>query len=138
MFVAGKHLSFGLDQQRHMGVHDIGRAVGVSEPRVSPDGGAVSYVVTSTDLEANEYRSRVWLSWSDASRAGVPLTAGTQRDRLPRWSPDSSALAFVSHRDGVTGSELYVHAGYHMPVGGEVGPFFDRILDFLERNGAFS
>jgi len=39
----------------------------------------------------------------------------------------------------IPGSELYVHSGYHMPVGAEEqGPFFDKILDFLERNGAFA
>jgi pimeloyl-ACP methyl ester carboxylesterase len=38
----------------------------------------------------------------------------------------------------IPGSELYVHSGYHMPAGeDEQGPFFDKILDFLERNGAF-
>ena len=38
----------------------------------------------------------------------------------------------------IPGSELYVHSGYHMPMGEEQGPFFEKILDFLERNGAFA
>jgi proline iminopeptidase len=37
----------------------------------------------------------------------------------------------------IPGAELYIHSGYHMPVGDEQGPFFDKILDFLERNDAF-
>jgi dipeptidyl aminopeptidase/acylaminoacyl peptidase len=80
----------------------------VSDPRVSPDGQMITYVVTAADLDANEYRSRIWLAASDGSSRPTPLTAGVKRDRLPRWSPDGSALAFVSHRDGSTGSELYV------------------------------
>jgi proline iminopeptidase len=35
----------------------------------------------------------------------------------------------------VTGSELFIHSGGHMPHGDEQGPFFDRIADFLRRNG---
>jgi dipeptidyl aminopeptidase/acylaminoacyl peptidase len=88
---------------------DIGRLVSVGDPRLSFDGSRIAYVVTSTDLDANEYRSRIWLSSADEPRGAAPLTAGLQRDRLPRWSPDGSALAFVSHRDGAPpGSELYV------------------------------
>src|ERR1700693_6051910 len=93
---------------RGMSAADIGRLVGVSDPRISADGRTVAYVVTSIDVEANEYRSRVWVASTGETRAPAPLTAGTKRDRLPRWSPDASTLAFVSHRDGETGSELYV------------------------------
>jgi proline iminopeptidase len=36
-------------------------------------------------------------------------------------------------------SELYIHSGYHMPQGeDEQGPFFDRIIEFLTKNGAFA
>ena len=93
---------------RSMRQMDIGRLVSVVEPRVAPGGGVVACVVTSLDVAANEYRSRIWLTPSDAASAAVPFTSGVKRDRLPRWSPDGSSLAFVSHRDGVTGSELYV------------------------------
>ncbi|MDP1794606.1 MAG: hypothetical protein Q8K63_10775, partial [Acidimicrobiales bacterium] len=86
---------------------DIGLLVNVDDPRVSPDGGTVAYVVTTVDLDANEYRSRIWLVASDGSSASRPFTAGTGRDRTPRWSPDGSRLAFVTHR-GDTGSQLYV------------------------------
>jgi dipeptidyl aminopeptidase/acylaminoacyl peptidase len=93
---------------RSMRPTDIGRLVSVGEPRIAPDGRVVAYVVAAMDVEANEYRSRVWLTPSDAASAAVPFTSGVKRDRLPRWSPDGSSLAFVSHRDGVMGSELYV------------------------------
>ncbi|MGH9194767.1 MAG: alpha/beta fold hydrolase [Acidimicrobiia bacterium] len=38
------------------------------------------------------------------------------------------------HR-AVSGSELFIHPGGHMPHGDEQDPFFDRILDFLRRHG---
>jgi dipeptidyl aminopeptidase/acylaminoacyl peptidase len=86
---------------------DIGALVDVGDPRVSPDGRTVAYVVTTIDLDANEYRSRVWLAAADGSSAPRPLTAGEGRDARPRWSPDGRSLAFVSHRDE-KGSEVYV------------------------------
>ena len=86
---------------------DVGLLVDVGDPRVSPDGTQVAYVVTSVDLEANEYRSRVWIASADGASAPRPFTAGTKRDRTPRWSPDGSMLAFVTHRED-RGSQLYV------------------------------
>ena len=96
---------------------DIADLVDVGDPRLSPDGRSVAYVVTTVDLDANEYRSRIWLASTDGSEAPRPLTAGKKRDARPRWSPDGRLLAFVSHRDAETASQLYV-----IPVdrGGEV------------------
>lgn len=96
---------------------DIQDLIDVSEPRLSPDGRGVAYVVTTIDLDANEYRSRIWLVATDGSEAPRPLTTGKKRDVRPRWSPDGRLLAFVSHRDDDTASQLYV-----LPVdrGGEV------------------
>ncbi|MEY2399581.1 MAG: hypothetical protein QOJ00_2755 [Actinomycetota bacterium] len=86
---------------------DIGLLVNVDDPRVSPDGAFVAYVVTSIDVEANEYRSRIWLADASGSAEPRPLTAGAARDKTPRWSPDGSSLAFVSHREDA-GSQVYV------------------------------
>ena len=91
---------------------DIGELVEVSDPRVSPDGRTIAFVVTTVDLDANRYRGRVWLAAADGSEPPRPFTAGEHRDGRPRWSPDGRALAFVSHREE-QGSELYV-----LPVAG--------------------
>ncbi|MEY2567163.1 MAG: hypothetical protein QOE35_1692 [Actinomycetota bacterium] len=94
----------------------VGDLTNVGEPRLSPDGRAVAFVVTTVDLEENAYRSRVWLAATDGSTPPRPFSAGEKRDGRPRWSPDGRLLAFVSHRDD-EGAELYV-----LPVaeGGEV------------------
>jgi dipeptidyl aminopeptidase/acylaminoacyl peptidase len=86
---------------------DVGLLVNVEDPRVSPDGLTVAYVVTTIDLEANEYRNRIWLVSTDGLGEPRPFTSGTSRDRSPRWSPDGTRLAFVTHREDA-GSQLYV------------------------------
>src|SRR4051812_39620709 len=86
---------------------DLASWIDPSDPAVAADGARVAFVVSTVDLEENRYRSRIWLAQTDGSSSPRPLTGGEHRDRRPRWSPDGSRLAFVSHRDE-PGSELYV------------------------------
>lgn len=77
---------------------DIARLVTVKDPRVSPDGRHVAFVVTRADQAANRYRSAVWVAAVDGSRPPYPVTAGEYDDGQPRWSPDGQRLAFTSGR----------------------------------------
>jgi dipeptidyl aminopeptidase/acylaminoacyl peptidase len=86
---------------------DIHELTGATDPRLSPDGRTVAYVVASVDREGNEYRSAIWLLPSDGSGEPTQLTSGLKRDASPRWSPDGSLLAFTSNRAGDT-AQLYV------------------------------
>jgi dipeptidyl aminopeptidase/acylaminoacyl peptidase len=107
---------------------DVTRIVTIGDPRVAPDGAAIAYVVTWADAPANEYRSRIWLTSVPAGGPGAPATSGTGRDGLPRWSPDGTALAFVSHRSGGPGSRLNViRLGGGEPA--EIVPWPDDIDD---------
>jgi len=74
---------------------DIAHLVSVSEPALSPDGTLVAYVVTRVDLDANRYRSAVWLALTDGSERPWQLTSGAESDAVPTWSPDSRRLAFT-------------------------------------------
>jgi len=91
---------------------DVYELTGVADPRISPDGTTVAYVVTGVDETANAYRGAIWLAALDGSAEPRQFTAGAKRDAEPRWSPDGATLAFASNRDGEE-MQLYV-----VPVAG--------------------
>lgn len=105
-------------------VYDLAAA---GDPRLSPDGRTVAFVVTRVDRTENSYRSAIYLAPTDRSRPPRPLTSGERRDEAPRWSPDGSQLAFVSDRGGKA-MQLYV-----LPIaGGEARRLTDLKEDVRE------
>ena len=62
-----------------------------SDPRLSPDGERIAFVVSRMDLDDDKYIRRIWLWDGSAAR---PLTSGPA-DSAPRWSPDGSTIAFL-------------------------------------------
>ncbi len=91
---------------------DVFELTGVSDPRLSPDGKTVAYVVGAIDAKANDYRGAIWLAPADGAAEPRQFTSGVKHDADPRWSPDGSQLAFTSSREGKV-VQLYV-----MPLAG--------------------
>jgi dipeptidyl aminopeptidase/acylaminoacyl peptidase len=78
---------------------DVYALTSVGDPRLSPDGRLVAYVVTRIEKDDNAYRSAIWVAPVDGSEPPRQFTSGERRDGSPRWSPDGKWLAFVSNRD---------------------------------------
>jgi len=71
-----------------------------ADPRISPDGRQVVYLERWNDRPTGAACANLWL----VPTAGGPplrLTEGPWRDRSPRWSPDSTRIAWISGRGGV-------------------------------------
>ena len=64
---------------------DIYALTSVGEPRLSPDGRRVAYVVNRIDREANRYRSAIWVGQLDGSEEPRQVTSGERSDASPRW-----------------------------------------------------
>ena len=91
---------------------DIYELVNAGDPRISPDGSRVAFVVTAVDREANEYRGAIWVAPLDGSAEPRQFTSGERRDTTPRWSPDGNWLAFASNRgDDEDADEPLRHPG---------------------------
>jgi dipeptidyl aminopeptidase/acylaminoacyl peptidase len=88
---------------------DVYELTGVGDPRISPDGSRVAYVVATTDRESEEYRSAIWVTPLAGSEEPSRFTFGEKSDGSPRWSPDGRWLAFVSNRgDEKAKGQIYV------------------------------
>jgi len=77
----------------------------VSDLAIAPDGGAVAYLVTSFDQDADESRSAVWLAGWDG-KPGVQLTRGESASE-PRFSPDGRYVTFLSARPADSPTQLW-------------------------------
>lgn len=71
----------------------------ITEPRPSPRGDRVAFVVRATDLEANRGRFDIWAVNMDGTGL-TRLTSDPASDNNPRWSPDGQSLYFLSTRSG--------------------------------------
>ena len=87
-------------QPRGVTAEDYFAFESLGDPRFSPDGATIAYVVTTIDEKQNRRRSAIWAVAADGSQAARQLTASSVSSNNPRWSPDGAAIAFLSARPG--------------------------------------
>ena len=66
----------------------------VTDAQLSPDGQWIAYLVTTSDREADEEQTALWMvSWDGTQH--LRLTAPAESTGAPRWSPDGRYLSFL-------------------------------------------
>lgn len=79
-----------------------------SDVQLSPDGKMVAFCVAPIGHHDRHPTSAIYIAPSDGARPPYALTSNRSNNISPRWSPDSSMLAFLSDRDSRGTAQLFV------------------------------
>jgi dipeptidyl aminopeptidase/acylaminoacyl peptidase len=103
----------------------------VTDPRISPDGRWVAYVVEENDLEKDEQRSRIYMTSIDGAET-IAMTGETYSAADPRWTPDGKHLSFIAARDDL--DENAVSQVYTLDLRGGEAQAYTQVLQGVEEH----
>ena len=93
------------------------------EPQISPDGRSVVYVLLPFSRKGDYTDSNLWIASTSDGEPPRQFTYGIGRDRSPQWSPDGSAIVFLSDRAVRGTAQLHLIA----TNGGEARPILTAL-----------
>jgi len=74
-------LSLRAAERRGFRPDDLYQLQAVTDPRLSPDGKMVAFVVTSIDRKQNRRPSTIWMAATDGTTPAVPFTTAQSIDQ---------------------------------------------------------
>jgi dipeptidyl aminopeptidase/acylaminoacyl peptidase len=93
-----------------------------SNSQISPNARYIAYTLTTVDWKDNAYINQLFLVENKDDAEVRQISFSKYSSYNPLWSPDSQSLAFLSKRNGDSGSQIYC-----LPInGGEA----ERLTDF--------
>lgn len=90
---------------RPLAVEDYYRIVAVQAPAMSPDGRWVAFIRSSIVEAENRRQGELWMVPADGNAPARRVSDPAMNASGPRWSPDSTLLAFSGRRRGTPASD---------------------------------
>jgi dipeptidyl aminopeptidase/acylaminoacyl peptidase len=87
-------------QRQPFDVQALLKIARIQEPQLSPDGKTVAFTVQTVDIGQNTKPKQIYTVPVNGGAPRQITTQGIDNER-PKWSPDSSRIAFISDRAGL-------------------------------------
>lgn len=114
--------------KRRITAADLYQFKTISDPQISPDGQNVIFCVQWVERKTEKVYTNLWLVSTTDHQPARQFTYGKQADTHPRWSPDSTQIAFFSNRQDEKQAQIFL-----IPLhGGEARPLTDLIGSFAD------